>query len=72
MTLCLGGIIILLLLPTMAWGLGRQAASTDWDAPAEERAEAARGSCVGILLTAALLAALFAVTLAGAGAGLAR
>jgi hypothetical protein len=39
----------------------------DWDAPAEERAEAARGSCLGILLTAALLAALFAVTLAGAG-----
>ena len=34
---------------------------------ASRRALRRHGSCVGILLTAALLAALFAVTLAGAG-----
>jgi hypothetical protein len=62
----LAGTIILLLLPVMAWGMGRQSASTDWDAPAEERAEAASDSWRGIGLTFLLLALLFAILFSAA------
>lgn len=62
----LAGTIILLLLPVMAWGMGRQADSVDWDAPAEERAEAASDSWRGIGLTFLLLALLFAILFSAA------
>jgi len=64
--MCLAGAVLLLLLPTMAWGMGRQEASTDWDAPAEERAEAAGDSWKGIVLTFLLLALLFAILFSAA------
>lgn len=59
--MCLAGAVLLALLPTMAWGMGREGAARDEKAPAEERAEAETDSWRGIGLTFLLLALLFAI-----------
>jgi len=62
----LGSVLIITICMVMAWGMGRQDDSTDWDAPAEERAEAASDSWRGIGLTFLLLALLFAILFSAA------
>ncbi len=59
----LGSVLIITICMVMAWGMGRQDDSTDWEAPAEERAAAAADSWKGIVVTFFLLALLFAFLL---------
>jgi len=64
--MCLAGAVLLLLLPTMAWGMGRESAARDEEAAEDEREEAAADSWRGIGLTFLLLAFLFAILMTAA------
>lgn len=59
----LGSVLIITICMVMAWGMGRQDDSTDWEASTEERAAAASDSWKGIVVTFFLLAVMFAFLL---------